>query len=227
MLGLGLGLMTLFIAGCRQDMHDQPKYIPLRQSTFFNDGRSARMPVANTVARGNLRADEYYYTGKINGLAANQLPDRLLKEDFKSMAELLHRGQERYEVYCTPCHSRVGDGNGMIPQRAGNTGATSAFRPPSYHEDRLKQMPLGHFYDVMTNGFGVMLNYSAQIPPRDRWAIAAYIRALQLSQDAKITDVPEAERGKIQEMGAPPNLQTGATTGHTPADTTRQEGERK
>jgi mono/diheme cytochrome c family protein len=219
--------MMLFIAGCRQDMHDQPKYIPLRGSTFFADGRGSRMPVANTVARGNLRADEYFYTGKINGLAANQLPDRLLKEDFKSMAELLERGHNRYQVYCTPCHSRVGDGNGMIPQRAGNTGATSAFRPPSYHEDRLKKMPLGHFYDVMTNGFGVMLNYSAQVSPRDRWAIAAYIRALQLSQDARVGDVPESERGKIQDMGAPPNLRTGATTGHTTTDTTKQEGERK
>jgi mono/diheme cytochrome c family protein len=226
-LSLGLGLLTLLVAGCRQDMHDQPKYIPLRGSNFFADGRGSRMPVANTVARGNLRADDYYYTGKINGLAANQLPERLLKEDFKSMAELLQRGQERYQVYCTPCHSRVGDGNGMIPQRAGNTGATSAFRPPSYHEDRLKKMPLGHFYDVMTNGFGVMLNYSAQIPPRDRWAIAAYIRALQLSQDAKITDVPEAERGKIQEMGASPNLRVGATAGHTTTDTTKQEGVRQ
>lgn len=198
-IALSLASLALFVAGCRQDMHDQPKYIPLRGSTFFADGRGSRMPVANTVARGQLHDDTYFYTGKINGLAANQLPDRLLKEDFKSMSELLARGQERYQVYCTPCHSRVGDGRGMIPSRAGNTGATSAFRPPSYHEDRLKKMPLGHFYDVMTNGFGVMLNYSAQINPRDRWAIAAYIRALQLSQDAKITDVPESERNKIEE----------------------------
>jgi mono/diheme cytochrome c family protein len=224
---LGVVAMAVVMSGCRQDMHDQPKYIPLRGSTFFADGRGSRMPVANTVARGNLRDDQYFYTGKINGLAANQLPDRLLKEDFKSMGELLARGQQRYQVYCTPCHSRVGDGNGMIPQRAGNTGATSAFRPPSYHEDRLKKMPLGHFYDVMTNGFGVMLNYSAQINPRDRWAIAAYIRALQLSQDAKVADVPEGERDKIQDMGAPPNLRTGATTGHTTPSVEKQEGVRK
>lgn len=224
-----LASLALLMTGCRQDMHDQPKYRPLRGSDFFADGRGSRLPVANTVARGGLRDDQYYYTGKINGLAANQLPERLLKEDFKSMGELLARGQERYQVYCTPCHSRVGDGNGMIPQRAGNTGATSAFRPPSYHEERLKKIPLGHFYDVMTNGFGVMLNYSAQIPPRDRWAIAAYIRALQLSQDAKITDVPEAERGKIEDMGAPPNLRTGAATGHVApvTDKGKQEGVRK
>ena len=226
-IAIGLSLVALFLSGCRQDMQDQPKYKGLRGSTFFADGRGSRMPVANTVARGNLRDDQYYYTGKINGLAANQLPERLLKEDFKSMSELLARGQQRYQVYCTPCHSRVGDGNGMIPQRAGNTGATSAFRPPSYHEDRIKKMPLGHFYDVMTNGFGVMLNYSAQINPRDRWAIAAYVRALQLSQDAKITDVPESERDKIQDMAAPPNLRTGAATGHTTPAAEKQEGVRK
>ncbi len=220
-IALSVGLLALILSGCRQDMQDQPKYKPLRGSTFYADGRGSRMPVANTVARGNLREDEYFYTGKINGLAANQLPDRLLKEDFKSMGELLARGQNRYQVYCTPCHSRVGDGNGMVTQRAGNTGATSAFRPPSYHEDRIKKMPLGHFYDVMTNGFGVMLNYSAQINPRDRWAIAAYIRALQLSQDAKLADVPESERNKIQTMGAP------QTDSHTTQDKEKQEGVRK
>ncbi len=225
-LSLGMMALVMVMAGCRQDMHDQPKYIPLRGSTFYADGRGSRMPVANTVARGNLREDQYYYTGKINGLAANQLPDRLLKEDFKSMGELLARGQNRYQVYCTPCHSRVGDGNGMVTQRAGNTGATSAFRPPSYHEDRIKKMPLGHFYDVMTNGFGVMLNYSAQINPRDRWAIAAYIRALQLSQDAKLSDVPEAERDKIQTLGTSPNPQAGAGS-HTTQDKEKQEGVRK
>lgn len=217
----------MLMGGCRQDMQDQPKYIPLRGSTFYADGRSARMPVANTVARGHLREDEYFYTGKRNGLAANQLPDRLLKEDFKSMGELLARGQQRYEVYCAPCHSRVGDGNGMVTQRAGNTGATSAFRPPSYHEDRLKKVPLGHFYDVMTNGFGVMLNYSQQINPRDRWAIAAYIRALQLSQDATLADVPEAERANIQTLNGQARAQSGAGGGHTPQDKEKQEGVRK
>ena len=229
-ISLGVCGLALFAAGCRQDMQDQPRYRPLRGSTFYADGRGSRMPVANTVARGQLREDQYFYTGKINGLAANQLPERLLKEDFRSMGELLARGQERYQVYCTPCHSRVGDGNGMVTQRAGNTGATSAFRPPSYHEDRIKKMPLGHFYDVMTNGFGVMLNYSAQIDPRDRWAIAAYIRALQLSQDAKLADVPEAERGKIQTLGQPgmqPNTQQGAAGGQTPQDREKLEGVRK
>jgi mono/diheme cytochrome c family protein len=180
----------LALAGCRQDMHNQPKYIPLRESEFFRDGRSARMPVQGTVARGELREDTYFYTGKVNGQFGAELPMPLTKE-------LLARGQNRYNIYCTPCHSRVGDGNGMIPSRAPNTGSTSKFKPPSYHEERLKKQPIGYFYDVMTNGFGVMLNYSAQIKPEDRWAIAAYIRALQLSQDASINDVPAEERGKI------------------------------
>jgi hypothetical protein len=164
-------------------MHNQPKYIPLRESTFWADGRSARLPVANTVARGNLRADEYFYTGKINGQEGDTFPLPVTKE-------LLLRGQQRFTIYCTPCHSRVGDGDGMIVQRG-------LKRPPSYHDEKLKKAPIGHFYDVMTNGFGAMLNYSAQVTPQDRWAIAAYIRVLQLSQDAKLADVPASERGNI------------------------------
>ena len=210
------GLLAL--AGCRQDMHDQPKYIPMRESQFFRDGQSARLPVANTVARGQLREDTYFYTGKVNGQFGNELPMPLTKE-------LLVRGQNRYNIYCAPCHSRTGDGNGMVSMRAPNSGSTSKFKPPSYHEDRLKKQSVGYFYDVMTNGFGVMLNYSAQIPPEDRWAIAAYIRALQLSQDASINDVPADQRGNIkapfaaqsaggaQEVRSP---NTGTTEHHTP-----------
>ena len=179
-----LSFAVLLVAGCRQDMHNQPKYVPLRGSTFWADGRSARLPVANTVARGNLRDDEYFYTGKINGQEGDKFPLPVTKE-------LLARGQQRFNIYCTPCHSRVGDGDGMIVQRG-------LKRPPSYHDEKLKKAPIGHFYDVMTNGFGAMLNYSAQITPADRWAIAAYIRVLQLSQDAKLTDVPESERQNIQ-----------------------------
>ena len=179
-----LSAALLMLAGCRQDMQDQPKYIPLCSSAFWPDGRSARLPVANTVARGNLREDEYFYTGKINGQEGDKFPLPVTKE-------LLERGQQRFTIYCTPCHSRVGDGDGMIVQRG-------LKRPPSYHEDKLKKAPIGHFYDVMTNGFGAMLNYSAQIPPADRWAIAAYIRVLQLSQDATLADVPAADRDKIR-----------------------------
>jgi mono/diheme cytochrome c family protein len=207
-------IALMAMAGCRQDMHNQPKYIPLRESEFFRDGRSARLPVQGTVARGELREDTYFYTGKINGQFGAELPMPLTKE-------LLARGQNRYNIYCTPCHSRVGDGNGMIPSRAPNTGSTSKFKPPSYHEERLKKQPIGYFYDVMTNGFGVMLNYSAQIKPEDRWAIAAYIRALQLSQDASINDVPAEERGKIAPVGemhgeaAPANDMSSPNTGNT------------
>jgi cytochrome c len=146
--------------------------------------------VEHTIARGQLREDTYFYTGTRNGQLGNDLPAGLLHEGF-GMRELLVRGQQRFNIYCAPCHSPAGDGNGMIVQRGMK-------HPPSYHEPRLKQQPLGHFYDVMTNGFGAMLNYSAQIPPQDRWAIAAYIRALQLSQDATLADVPESERAHIR-----------------------------
>ncbi len=174
MTALALALITL--AGCRQDMHNQPKYRPLRESDFYQDRRSARPIVEGTVARGDLEQDTYYYTGKVNGQPGTELPMPVTKE-------LLDRGEERYNIYCSPCHSRVGDGNGMIVQRGFK-------QPPSYHIDRLRQAPIGHFYDVITNGFGAMSEYKAQIPVADRWAIAAYIRALQLSQNATKADVP-------------------------------------
>jgi mono/diheme cytochrome c family protein len=199
---LAASMSALWTAGCRQDMHDQPKYIPLRESKFFNDGRSARLPVEHTVARGQLREDTYFYTGKRNGKPGNELPNGLLHQGY-GMRELLVRGQERYNIYCAPCHSPVGDGNGMVAQR----GLTS--KPRSFHEPKIKQDNLGHFYDVMTNGFGAMLNYSAQITPEDRWAIAAYIRALQLSQDAKLEDVPPQDRARIREL--PRALPQGST----------------
>jgi mono/diheme cytochrome c family protein len=171
---LALALVTL--AGCRQDMHNQPKYKPLRESDFYADRRSARPLVEGTVARGDLQQDSYYYTGKVNGQPGNELPMPVTKE-------LLDRGEERYNVFCSPCHSRVGDGNGMIVQRGFK-------QPPSYHSDRLRRAPIGHFYDVITNGFGAMSEYKSQVPVADRWAIAAYIRALQLSQNASRADVP-------------------------------------
>jgi hypothetical protein len=195
---LALSAAAMFLlAGCRQDMHNQPKYIPLRSSDFFKDGRSARLPVDHTVSRGslventqfykggNVWEDEYFLTGKINGQPGDKFPLPVSKE-------MLERGHERYTIYCTPCHSRTGDGDGMIVNRG-------LKRPPSFHEERLKKEPIGYFYDVMTKGFGAMLNYSAQIKPEDRWAIAAYIRALQLSQDAKLSDVPENQRNNIKD----------------------------
>jgi Cytochrome C oxidase, cbb3-type, subunit III len=176
----GLLALLFVTAGCRIDMHVQPYYRPLAKSDFYADGRSARNPVDGTVARGDLREDAYLYTGKINGNPGEYMP-------FPVTTEVLARGHERFNVYCTPCHGRVGDGNGFIPSRG-------LRRPPSYHIDRLRKVPLGYFFDVITNGFGVMPDYSAQIPPRDRWAISAYVRALQLSQNATAADVPAGQK---------------------------------
>jgi mono/diheme cytochrome c family protein len=165
--------------GCRLDMHVQPRYNPLARSDFFADQRSARPPIPGTVARGDLRADTYFYTGKIGDTPGDYLP-------FPVSDDVLARGRERFNIYCSPCHSRLGDGNGMIAQRG--------FRhPPSYHIERLRKAPLGYFFDVMSNGFGAMPDYSSQIPPRDRWCIVAYIRALQLSQNATSADLPAGQ----------------------------------
>src|SRR5438067_5453521 len=172
--------LALVLAGCRQDMHDQPRYKPLAQSDFYADMRSARAPVEGTVARGQLREDTYFYAGKVGENAGDYMP-------FPVTADVLARGQERFNIYCAPCHSRVGDGNGVIPQRGYR-------HPPSYHIERLRKAPLGYFVDVMTNGFGAMPPYAEQIPPRDRWCIVAYVRALQLSQDATMSDVPQGQQ---------------------------------
>jgi mono/diheme cytochrome c family protein len=172
------------ITGCRQDMHDQPKYVPLRQSTFFNDARSARPVVEGTVARGQLRDDELLYTGKVEGEDATLFPMRV-------DATLMARGQQRFNIYCAPCHGRTGQGDGMVVRRGYR-------RPPSMHQDRLRNAPVGHFFDVMTNGFGAMPDYASQIRAEDRWAITAYIRALQLSEHATMADVPPADRSRIQ-----------------------------
>jgi Cytochrome C oxidase, cbb3-type, subunit III len=176
---LGL-LAVLTLAGCRQDMHDQPRYKPLAESHFFDDMRSARAPVEGTVARGQLHEDTYFYTGKIGSNPGDFMP-------FPVTEDVLKRGQERFNIYCSPCHSQLGDGNGMIPQRGYR-------HPPSYHIERLEKAPLGYFFDVMTNGFGVMPSYAAQVPPRDRWCIVAYIRALQLSQNVKLSELPPGQK---------------------------------
>src|SRR5437868_10174181 len=177
----GLMLFTvLLLAGCRLDMHVQPRMNPLAKSDFFADQRSARPLVPGTVARGDLRADTYFYTGKIGDTPGDFMP-------FPVSQEVLARGQERFNIYCAPCHSRVGDGNGVIPQRGYR-------HPPSYHIERLRKAPLGYFFDVMTNGFGAMPDYASQVPPRDRWCIVAYIRALQLSQGATVADAPPGQK---------------------------------
>jgi Cytochrome C oxidase, cbb3-type, subunit III len=177
-LALCAAAFLFLAAGCRQDMADQPKAKPLSPSDFFPDGRSERPLVENTVARGSLASDELMVPGDSNKfpLPVNQ--------------ELLERGQERYKIFCSPCHGLQGDGNGMVAMRGMK-------HPPSYHEDRLRQAPNGHYYDVITNGFGAMYSYSAQVPPKDRWAIVAYIRALQLSRHAPVNDLPPDIRQKL------------------------------
>jgi mono/diheme cytochrome c family protein len=181
-----VGICLLLTVGCRQDMQDQPRYEALDASDFFEDGRASRPLVEGTVAQGQLRLDEQLYTGKINGVLAATLPVPLSRQ-------LLERGRERYNIYCSPCHDRAGSGQGIVVRRGFR-------RPSSLHIDRLREAPLGYFFEVMTNGFGAMMDYAAQVTPHDRWAIAAYIRALQLSQHATLADVPVEERQPLQEL---------------------------
>ena len=164
-------------------MHNQPKYRPLRASDFFRDGSSARPPVEGTVARGTLQEDEAFFTGKVGGTAIAELP-------FAVDERVLDRGEERYDIYCSPCHDRTGAGRGMVVQRGYR-------QPPSFHDERLRVAASGHFFDVMTNVFGAMPDYRAQITPRDRWAIVAYIRALQLARRASPSDSPGGDPTKL------------------------------
>jgi len=175
---------VVLLAGCRQDMHDQPKYKPYRPSAFFADGRSERTPVEGTIPRGFLREDELLETGKVNGQDATEYP-------FPIDEAVMQRGRGRFDVYCSPCHSRTGDGSGMVVQRGYR-------RPPSLHIQRLLDAPPGHIFDVITNGFGAMPDYASQIRVTDRWAIAAYIRALQLSQHAAAAELPPDSRRNLQ-----------------------------
>ncbi len=183
-----LSAVVMLAAGCRLDMHVQPKYLPYEPTDFFGDGRSERQPVPGTVARGQLRLDELMFTGRENGVVVDKFPFPITKAD-------LDRGRERYNVYCTPCHDYTGTGRGMIVQRGFP-------QPPSYHIQRLREAPAGHFYEVITNGFGAMYSYAARVEPADRWRIAAYIRVLQLSRNATVQDVPESERQKLTQQSA-------------------------
>jgi mono/diheme cytochrome c family protein len=164
-------------------MHDQPKYRPLRESAFFADQRSARPLVAGTIARGQLREDALLYTGKVNGADATMFP-------FAVDGRVMARGRERYNIYCSPCHGQTGQGDGMVVRRGFR-------RPPTFHQDRLRDAPIGHVYDVITNGFGAMPDYATQIKVEDRWAVIAYVRALQLSEHATLADVPADKRGAL------------------------------
>ena len=176
-------LLLLASTGCelRQRMFDQPRYEALEASDFFEDGQSSRLPVEGTIARGHLRLDSHLYEGKVNGELATTMPLEVTEE-------LLLRGRQRYDIYCSPCHDQIGRGNGVVVQRGLKK------RPPSLHEQRLIDSPIGHFFDVSTNGFGAMYSYASRVSVHDRWAIAAYIRALQLSQRAQLQDLSAEDR---------------------------------
>ena len=187
---LPASVLLLGLAGCRQDMHNSPKAIPLRESVFFRNGSSARPLVEGTVARGTLQDDVTFFTGKDGAAEVDALP-------FALTADVLDRGEQRFNIYCTPCHGVTGRADGMIVRRGYR-------QPPSFHIDRLRTAPLGHFYDVMTNGFGAMPDYRMQLAARDRWAVVAYIRALQLSQHAATSDIPGGDPTKAQPAPAQP-----------------------
>jgi mono/diheme cytochrome c family protein len=181
-------MLLLLFAACRQEMADQPRYDPLEASKFFPDGQSARPLVEGTVARGQLRDDEQFFNGGTDTTVATEFP-------WPVTIEVLHRGQERYNIYCTPCHDQLGSGNGMIVRRGYS-------RPPSLHSELLNKQPVGHLFRVITKGVGAMPSYGVQITAQDRWAIIAYIKALQLSQNAKLDDVPEPKRDQL--LGSKP-----------------------
>jgi hypothetical protein len=168
---------------CRQDMQDQPKYKPLGESKFFADGRQARPIPAGTIARDELNDTDPFHTGVSNRQFLDTIP---MDVDLK----LLERGRDRFDIYCSPCHGRMGDGNGMVAQRG--------FRAPAnFHSDRLRSVPPGYIFQVITNGYGAMGDYGDQIAVNDRWAIVAYLRALQLSRHAPVADVPADARGQL------------------------------
>ncbi len=177
-------LLLALAAGCRMDMHDQPKYESYEASEFFLDGRASRVPPEGTVAQNQLRDDDLLYTGKMNGQDSELFP-------FPITLDVLKRGQERYNIYCSPCHDRVGTGHGVIVRRGMK-------RPPSLHSVYLKEAPPGHFFNVITNGFGAMFSYASRLKPEDRWAVIAYIRALQLSQGATYGDVPQEDVDRVE-----------------------------
>jgi hypothetical protein len=186
---LGLALI-MAASGCRQNMHDQHKVKTYGESKFFADGQGARPIPAHTVARGDLR-EGFAYTG----LGADNKP--VAEMPFPVTREVLLRGQERFNIYCSPCHGRLGNAQGMIPQRGYK-------QPTSYHIERLRTAPVGYFFNVMTEGYGVMPTYAPQIPVADRWAIAAWIRVLQYSQNARLAELPAAVQQKVQEELNPP-----------------------
>ena len=192
----------LFVAGCHTDMWVQPKTRAQHESTIFANKSVSRLPVAGTVSRGNSKLDDGYYKGFLDAPDSNgnqyvtEIPsEQAMKElGVKDLKGFLHRGQERFTIYCTPCHGQLGDGEGMISKR----GLALRKKPASYHTDRMRRLPVGHFFDVITSGYGVMFSYASRVKPADRWAIIAYIRALQLSQNANPSDMTPSEVSEMK-----------------------------
>ncbi|HWB54718.1 MAG TPA: cytochrome c [Tepidisphaeraceae bacterium] len=186
-----LALLAMLVGCERNEMHRQARVDPLESSDFYADGRASRNPPEGTIARGHLEVNHAFYQGKVDGKLIDEFP-------FPITQGVLNRGQQRFDIYCAVCHGYLGDGDGMIVQRG-------MIRPPSYHIERLRQAPVGHFYDVITNGYGAMYSYADRITPRDRWAIVAYIRALQLSQhypESKLTPQEQARLNQQSERNA-------------------------
>ena len=179
-------LLCCALCSCRRGMVDQPHLKPLAEADFFANGSAARPIPAHTVARGHLDDNDAFFTGMADGQLVTAFPTPLTRAE-------LSRGRERFDIYCAVCHGRTGDGNGMVVQRGFP-------RPPSFHEERLREAPIGHFFDVIKNGYGVMYSYASRIEPDDRWAIIGYIRALQLSERVTLSDLPPAERAKLETL---------------------------
>jgi mono/diheme cytochrome c family protein len=221
----GIGVLVLGAclagAGCRRDMQDQPKMKPYRSTSFFGDGLSARQPIEGTVARGFMRSDKAFFTGKKDGATTgtaaapsaspqaggatgqNAFADDVTEFPFPITKDTVIRGKERYEIFCSVCHGLTGNGDGMIVRRGFRRAA-------SFNDDRLRQAPVGHFFDAITNGWGAMPSYASQIPVQDRWAIISYVRALQLSQQkAQPTSSPVPGSSPV-----PSPLSTPAAGGH-------------
>jgi mono/diheme cytochrome c family protein len=183
-LTVAFTIVMAMMSGCHLDMYDQPKFKPLSANPFFADSMASRPLVEGTVARGDAERDELLYTGKINGRVADVFP-------FPITRDVLARGQDRYNVFCSPCHSKLGDGRGMIVQRGFPA-------PASYHADSIRSKPVGFYFDVITNGYGKMFNYASSVSVRDRWAVIAYIRALQESRRVRISELPPDERKRLE-----------------------------
>jgi len=180
-----LTCVPLFLGACRQDMHDQPRFEPLEATSLFEDGRASRPRVPGTVARGERVWDAHLMEGKVGGELATSFP-------LPITAELLARGQERFDIFCSACHDRAGTGNGLVVQRG-------LKQPPSFHIERLRAAPPGYFFDVITRGFGAMYDLSDKLTPADRWAVVAYVRALQRSRNGTLADVAPQVRERLEQ----------------------------